>query len=286
MNIFLKLGGVRFRFDFDCDIIVEDTIVPFFCSAENVIDINIHVLHDFTLAPLPRGPMVGEDLLMEYYRQDQRLICLTKGGQGRFLSCCSWAEGSAELTCWLNFSSGSPADTLGNILRMIPLLRLLLQSGVLFFHASQVALDDIGILFSAPSGTGKTTQAKLWSRYRGAQILCNDRTLTDLRHTYGYPVDGSEPISSNQIRDLGAIVLLEQAPVNTVVRLSPRRALTMLMPQLVLDAWDPGARSAAAELLLELIARTPVYLLKCTPDEQAVQCLSQQLWKDRVITNA
>ena len=286
MKFYLELGGVRFRFDSDCDIIVEESFAPFFRTFKNVTDVNIRLHHTFSGAPLPQSPMLGDDVLMEYYQQDGQLLCLTKGGQGRYLSSCLCSPDLREITCWLNFPAGSPVDSLGAILRMLPTRRIFLDHGVLTFHASQIGVGDKGILFTAPSGTGKTTQAKLWRRYRGAELLCNDRTLTDGLLTYGYPTDGSEPVITGERRSLGAIVVLEQAPENTVRRLRPREILPRLMPQLVLDTWDPHEAEAAMELLLKLIPQTPVYLLRCTPDDLAVQCLEQQLYLDGVISNA
>ena len=285
MKFYLELGSVRFRFDSDCDIIVEESFAPFFRICGNVADVNISLIHDFSDAPMPRSAMCGDDVLMEYYWEDSQLLCLTKGGQGRYLSSCLSAPDLREMTCWLNFSAGSPVDTLGGIFRMIPVRRILLHHGVLFFHASQIGFGDKGILFTAPSGTGKTTQAKLWRKFRGAEILCNDRTLTDGQLTYGFPMDGSEPVITGERRSLGAIVVLEQAPENTVRRLRPREILPHLMPQLVLDTWDPDSAAAAMNLLLNLIPQTPVYLQRCTPDEHAVQCLEQQLLMDGVISH-
>ena len=285
MKFYLELGGVRFRFDSDCDIIVEESFAPFFRTFKNVTDVNIQLHHTFSGAPLPKPPMLGDDILMEYYHQNGQLLCLTKGGQGRYLSSCLCSPDLREMTCWLNFPAGSPVDSLGSILRMLPTRRIFLDHGVLTFHASQIGVGDKGILFTAPSGTGKTTQAKLWRKYRGAEILCNDRTLTDGHLTYGFPTDGSEPVITGERRSLGAIVVLEQAPENTVRRLRPRELLPRLMPQLVLDTWDPDAATAAMELLLSLASKTPVYLLRCTPNEHAVQCLEQQLLLDGVISH-
>ena len=285
MKIFVEFGGIRFLFDSDCDIIVEDTFVPFLRSCETAPDVTVRLIHDFTGAPLPRSAMLGDDLLMEYYQEGEQLLCLTKGGQGKFLSSCLCASDLKDMTCWLNFASGSPVDSLGGILRMIPMRRITMLHRVLFFHASQIGVGSKGILFTAPSGTGKTTQAKLWRKFRGVDILCNDRTLTDGTLTYGFPTDGSEPVITGERRTLGAIVVLEQAPENAVRRLRPREILPRLMPQLVLDAWDPASASAAMELLLDLIPRTPVYLLACTPDESAVRCLERQLVMDGVISH-
>lgn len=286
MDFFLKLGGIRFRFHSDCDIMIAESFAPFLCSELSVFDVRIDLSHDFSSAPLPCAPMAGEDVLMEYYWQDGGLLSMSKAGQGRWLSACLSSPDMSTHRLWLNFPGGHVADTLAHVLRMIPLRRILLSRGVLFLHASQVALGDTGILFTAPSQTGKTTQAKLWNRYRGAEILCNDRTLTDCRLTYGFPVDGSEPVMSGECRKLGAIVVLRQAPENTLRRLRPREALPLLMSQAVMDTWDDTARAATADRMLDLISKTPVYLLACTPDERAVQCLEQQLSMDGVISNA
>lgn len=285
MKISIEIGGVRFHFDSDCDIIVGDSFAPFLGSCDAAHDVSVRLIHDFTDAPLPRRIMAGEDLLMKYYHEEGGLLCMTKSGRGEFLASCLCSPDLRELTVWFNFRSGDPVDTLAGILRMIPMRRILLQHGVLFLHASQIAVGNTGILFSAPSGTGKTTQAKLWKRFRGAELLCNDRTLTDCTMTYGFPFDGSEPVLTGERRRLGAVVILRQAPENTVRRLLAREALPLLMSQTVLDTWDSAAQAAAGERMLDLISKTPVYLLACTPDEQAVQCLEQQLWKDGVIPN-
>lgn len=284
-NIYLRIGGIRFHFESDHELTAEESLASFFCIDKNVSDVHIRVIHDASGQCIPAGTYLGDDLLLDYYRHDGRLLCLTKGGQGKYLSCCASDSTFRELVCWLAFPPGHSSVTLGMILRMIPMRQLLLQRGILFFHASQVALGGTGILFTAPSQTGKTTQAKLWQRYRDARIICNDRTLTDGVNTYGYPVDGSEPVLSGESCALGAVVVLEQAPENRVRRLRAREAMPRLMPQMVMDVWNPDARAAAAELLLELMARVPVYLLSCTPDEGAVACQEQQLRMDGVIFN-
>ena len=285
MKICVAFGGVRLHFDSDCDIMVDDAIAPFFCAPADMPHVSIRLIHDFSTAPLPRSPMLGEDLLMEFYREDDGLLCMSKSSLGQYLASCLCSDDMRQITCWLNFAPGMPVDRLASILRMIPMRRILLEHGVLFLHASQISLGGTGILFTAPSGTGKTTQARLWSRFRNARIICNDRTLTDCTNTYGYPYDGSEPVCCSEQHDLGAVVVLRQAPENTIRRLRPREALALLMSQAVLDVWDGDARSAAAERTLDLIGNTPVYLLACTPDESAVRCLEQQLMKDGVIPN-
>ncbi|MBQ8856522.1 MAG: hypothetical protein IJ024_00105 [Lachnospiraceae bacterium] len=283
MNVQIMVGGIRFRFDSDFEIIVEESLSPFLCTEKNHFDVNVKVMCDGKKEDKPLVQMSGEDLLLEYYQQDNQMLCLAKGGVGGYLSTVICNSAFSDLECHLHFQPVGAMRNLGNLLRLLPMCMLLQQKEVLFFHSAQIEIAGKGILFTAPSGTGKTTHAKLWRKYRGARIICNDRTLIRGEKTYGYPVDGSEPVGSGEILTLGTVVFLEQAPLNEVRRLCPKEALLKLLPQLVIAAWDPNVRVLAMEQLISLIKTCPVYLLRCTPEESAVQCLERQLKLDGVI---
>ena len=141
--------------------------------------------------------------------------------------------------------------------RMLPMRAILLRFHTLFLHAAQVSLKGTGILFTAPSGTGKTTQAKLWKKYRNGQIVCSDRTLArkinGVWKTYGYPLDGSEPVRSGEVNRLGCIVLLRQDAVCRIERLRPAKAVGSLMQQAVMDCWDGDAKSQVMELFYSFL---------------------------------
>ena len=283
MNIQIMIGGIRFRLDSDFEIMVEESLTPFLCTSESDCDVSVKMISNDKKAGKPQIPMRGEDILLEYYYQNDQMTCLAKGGVGGYLSTTVYDESFASLECRLHFRANESMKTLGNLLRLLPMCGILQQKDVLFFHASQIEENGKGILFTAPSGTGKTTQAKLWRDFRGAKIVCNDRTLVRDGKTYGYPVDGSEPVISGEILTLGAIVLLEQKPENRVRRLTPKEALLKLLPQLIIDAWNPQARVLAIEQMITCVSQYPVYLLECTPDEAAVLCLEQQLKMDGVM---
>ena len=262
---------------------MEESLSPFFCTSKSVNDVNVNVFRSDLSIDRPALPMRGEDLLLEYYDTADGMQCLAKGSVGRYLASTVCTSDLTCMECRVALSPEASMHSLGTLLRMIPIRTALQRRGTLFFHASQVAVGGKGIVFTAPSGTGKTTQAKLWRDYRGAGIICNDRTLIRNGITYGYPVDGSEPVISGETYPLAAVVLLEQAPQNSIRRLHVKEVLTRLMPQLVIDTWDPDARSLAAQQLLELMGNYPIYLLSCTADEAAVICLEQQLRMDGVL---
>lgn len=283
MNIQTVIGGIRFRFISDFEIKIEESLTPFLCTEEGISDVNVKVISNKIKAVKPQIQMRGEDTLLEYYYKEEKRVCLAKGGIRGYLSTTIYDEEFVDLECQLHFPEDESLRTLGTLLRLLPMCEILQQKGALFFHASQIEVNGKGILFTAPSGTGKSTQAKLWQSHRGANIICNDRTLVRNDKTYGYPVDGSDPVISGEILPLGAIVLLKQGKENHIQRFLPKKALTNLFPQLIIEIWDDRARVLAVEQLISYISEYPVYLLECTPDERAVVCLEQQLKKDGVI---
>lgn len=283
MKYNISIGGVIFHILSPYKMQVEDTVIPFMISECHEWDVEIIISTDYHLAPTPIVPMTGDDLLIEYYIQDNEVLCLSKGGIGKYLSITVCNKIFSKMTCYMNVGESSSLYSIGNFLRLIPMRTILLHYGVLFFHASQIATKNKGILFTAPSGTGKTTQAKLWKKYRDAKMICNDRTLVRSGLTYGYPVDGSEPVISSDVYSLGAVVLLSQGPINVIHRLKPSVAIANIMPQLVMDGWNPKARQMATETILDMMIQVPIYAFSCTPDESAVLCLEKQLMQDGIL---
>ena len=94
----------------------------------------------------------------------------------------------------------------------------------IILHSSYIAWKGKGIVFSAPSGTGKSTQAELWRKHRpGTEIINGDRSILTcergIPEVYGLPLCGSSGIAVNKSFPLGAVVVLRQAKTNTVRRL-------------------------------------------------------------------
>lgn len=279
---FLSLGDVAFRLTSPLPVAVETAMEPFLrpdCGQWDIqIEISQRDLRDVTLP----DRAVGHDFLLDYYKTENGLLCVANGGAGP-VALTPYSSGCDHIECYVNPKHWPALSTLGNLLRLIPINVFLRQKNVLLLHAAQVVYRDRGILFSAPSGTGKTTQARLWRDVLGARIICNDRTLIRQGRTFGYPVDGSDPICSGEVHPLGAVVLLSQGRENQIHRLGPAQAVARLMPQLVMDTWSEEARETAIQQLLELAAEKPVYHLSCTPEPSAVRLLEQTLLEEGVL---
>jgi hypothetical protein len=142
-------------------------------------------------------------------------------------------------------------------------------------HSSAIDLNGKGILFSAPSGTGKSTQANLWKIHKGAKILNGDRpvvrVLNNQPYVYGTPWSGSSLEFLNSNAPLSAIVMLEQSTKNSIYKLTNQEAVSKLMPRCFLPYHDSNLMSIAIKNLEKIINNTPIYLLKCRADKEAVE---------------
>lgn len=94
------------------------------------------------------------------------------------------------------------------------------EHGLFILHASLIRTRRGAVLFTAPSGTGKSTQADLWKKYRGAEIINGDRSgVWKNGNTWmagGVPWCGTSGIMKNKTMPLLAIVILRQGLENEV----------------------------------------------------------------------
>lgn len=288
LETILFLAGLHVRFLTEMEWKIAPSLNHFVVSTAEDADVTVRVSRNWDCIALPGSPPLGEDAISRYYRQGETLYCVIRGSAKGPIACAVYDGDCRKILCVLNDEPFlRPPKDFGSILRMIPIRAVFQRFGVLFLHASRIAYQGKAILFSAPSGTGKTTQAKLWQKYRGADILCNDRTLVrkadNAWYTYGYPLDGSQPVGSNRVSPLGAIVLLEQGKENRLERLKLACSAALLIRQTVIDTWNPEAKVTAMRDILSLLEDIPVYLLTCTPDERAVETLEAKLLEDGVI---
>ncbi len=150
----------------------------------------------------------------------------------------------------------------------------LCSENVMLLHASYVDVNGYGIVFIGPSGIGKTTQAQLWEKYRGAKIVNGDkvfvRKIDDGVYAYGTPWKGSSPYDLNEKSPLKGIVILQQSKENNIRRLSPTDAAQLFLPHVFMPNWDEQCMCQLLETFEKTIKKVPLYLLECKPDEESV----------------
>ena len=156
-----------------------------------------------------------------------------------------------------------------------------LQKNAPVLHSSYIDYQGQAILFTAPSQVGKSTQAELWKKYEGAEIINGDRTLLRRRedgwYAFGYPCCGSSSICINRTLPLRAIVVLEQGKENKIEKLTLGQKIRALVSGIEVYPWDIHEVEKSFFLAQKILQEVPVIALRCRPDADAVSALKQYL---------
>ena len=146
----------------------------------------------------------------------------------------------------------------------------------ILFHGSCVAVDGIGYLFTAKSGTGKSTHTRLWRELLGEQaVMVNDDKplirISDFGAViYGTPWDGKHRLSSNITVPLKALCVLERAEQNNIRQTTALEVYPMLLQQ-AYRPMDGMAMSKTLTLIDKLAASVNLWRLGCNRDIEAAQ---------------
>ena len=164
---------------------------------------------------------------------------------------------------------------------LFSLERKMYQHNHYVLHSSYMVYQNHAILFTAPSGVGKSTQATLWEKYRHIKIINGDRTLiTKEKNQYfasGWPVCGSSQICHNQTYPLAAIVMLDQGPINKVQQLSYFEKTKRLVKEITVNFHNQDYVNHYFEFIDQLINDIFIVHLTCTISKEAVECLDTYL---------
>ena len=146
-------------------------------------------------------------------------------------------------------------------------------NGVLF-HSVAIEYRGKAYIFTAKSGTGKTTHIMLWKKCLGdkVKIINGDkpfiRFINDKSIVFGCPWQGKENLGENTSCELGGIFFLQRAKENSVETLPKEKSLFPL-----LNACDFPKNSIgkikAMDFIEKLTKNIPVFLLKCNMDDDA-----------------
>lgn len=152
----------------------------------------------------------------------------------------------------------------------------------ILMHGASISYHNQAYLFTAPSGTGKSTHIRLWKKYLGdeVKIVNGDKPFISLADNpptiYGTPWAGKERWQRNCSEPLKGICFLQRGTTNSIKRLNPEECLSLLFHQVYIPD-DSLTAGLTLELLDKLIKSVPLYLLQCDMSEDAVRCSFETL---------
>ena len=149
-------------------------------------------------------------------------------------------------------------------------------------HGSAVAVDGMCYLFTARSGTGKSTHTKLWRRMLGSRAVMvnDDKPLLRVEENgvtvFGTPYNGKHRLGANISVPLKAICILERSVENHIHPITPEEAYTMLLQQ----SYRPQDKAALLKTLMlidKMKEKTAFWRLGCNMDISAAEIAYQAM---------
>ena len=282
MEKFYELAGVSVSVSASSDILRLDdwNLIRFEVeTAENPVKVHLEMVEDL---PAPKGELVV--VKPDYRVYDfQNTRVYYHGSVENTLDGAYMCAEHRDNEVFARLKRGNHPRGAGDrsVLNAMNVVRLVTRAGGVIFHSSYIEYDGKAILFTAPSGTGKSTQAELWRSLRGARIINGDRSAIRFEDgvlcAMGIPFAGSSTYCENRTLPLAAIVYLAQAPETTIRKVRGAEAFRRIWEGCTVNTWDRTDVDLASETVMKIASSVPIYYLACTPDESAVIALEQFL---------
>ena len=279
MNRIFRIGDFCFRLICPKEVLPPPNFMLFMVDkGEPEYCYRIVLSSDF---PPMKGCLLADraDLKVYGMPDGERRYIGIKGREGFYACYTEVSDREAEIILDPDRMDGLHIDPV--FTSLLALERRLITRDSLILHCAYIDYGGEAVLFSAPSETGKTTQALLWEKYRRTRTINGDRALLWEQDGQwkagGWPVCGTSEVCHHQTLPIRAIVMLSQGKSNEVHLLNAAEAFKLLYTQITVNSWNRTGVLHMMNVLDSLIANVPVYHLACTISEGAVDCLDSAL---------
>ncbi|MCR5429733.1 MAG: hypothetical protein K6E58_00670 [Eubacterium sp.] len=148
---------------------------------------------------------------------------------------------------------------------------------MLLMHGATIEYKGKAYVFTAPSGTGKSTHIKLWKEHLGdnVSIINGDKPEVSFKdgkvYMHGAPWCGKEGWQINTSAPLAGVCLVERGKENKIEQIHPGENIEFFMMQLYLVD-EPGYLIKVVDLFKKMAEAVPFYRLECDISEDAAKC--------------
>lgn len=150
----------------------------------------------------------------------------------------------------------------------------LVKHDVVLMHGSALCMDGEAYIFTAASGTGKSTHSRLWREKFGERVwmINDDKPLLKIEKNlvtvWGSPWDGKHRLSRNASAPLKALVWLTRDETNHIEPMSRADAFPVILRQ-IYHSDDPAVMTHIMELEKTLLEEAELYRLGCNMSPEA-----------------
>ncbi len=243
-------------------------------------------IQEMETLPFPKGKLLMKTDVQRLYLEGNLLwyqILNRQNAETLFTACYSLEHGQ-NASLWASGKEKPYIARMEHIWAAVDFPYQLLKNNILTLHSAVIEVKDEVILFLAPSGTGKSTQAELWHKLRGARQLNGDKAALRIEngrlYACGLPFSGTSGICEDYHLPVKAMVQICRSEQNNIKQLYGLQAVSAIMGNCFGHRMIPGCGHKVLNLLYEILNLVKVYTLFCTPDERAVCVLEKELWEE------
>lgn len=286
MSYYYQIGGVGFGFETPSDNLFEYSPYDVFRISSDKffsLDERHHYIFNQTPPELTENArLINSTSSCDIYQTENEYIHVNKRFDKEKYECIVVSPKNQSGGCfYYTDNSQDKLKVTTELFRCCDFLSALLYYRAVIIHASYIIYNGQAILFTAPSGGGKSTQADLWQKYESAEIVNGDRAVIkkedDGWFVHSLPLCGSSGICLNKSAKLHTIVSVNKAEENSVSKLTSSEKLKLLMNQLSFEAYKKDDFDKVLKFVDEMISQSEIISLNCTPDVQAVKALKKYL---------
>lgn len=140
--------------------------------------------------------------------------------------------------------------------------------GIFLFHCCALEVEGKAYLFTANSGTGKSTHGRLWMEAFGekVKVLNGDKPLIKQKngkmYIFGTPFTGKERWGYNGSAPIAGVCFIRRSEKNSIERITSTQGMIKAYSQTLIPS-DPESASVIIKELTYLLESVPLYSLGC-----------------------
>src|SRR5690606_1007543 len=261
-----EIAGIKIAFEYTYDKYFKNNIEAYLYTGDEPVDHTIVVRYKETLDAPTSGLF--------------RIFSKSVSGVKSYMT---YDEGYKNIEIWIDEDTFQDVATAEYVYTGMVFLELAQRHGLLPMHGSAISYKGDVILFSAPSGTGKSTHARMWKQLYGEDVswVNDDKPLLKVEengiYVYGAPFSGQYSSNTNEQKPLKAIVFLQQGITDEVTTLNNKEALKHLITNTLRPQeealWDNSLHQF--EVIMKQI---PIYHLDASLSLNAVKTIKKKIF--------
>lgn len=279
-NITFHIAGISMLY-VGLEALFSDDFIPFLSNNEKQPEITI-----YTSLTLPHFKSIGTILV----RSDDITICENDNeyifimNTYQYVKECHLSKDGAK--CILYHLDLQPADyktakeEVFHTIRFV-FLYVAAQHDMFIIHSASILYKNKAWLFSASSGTGKSTHTSLWKNLYHTPCINGDLNLLAITKNHvevrGIPWCGTSGISDNKTYPLGGIILLKQHPTDKIQPLTPAEKILYTMQRFISPAWSKEMVQKNRNAACFISKHAMITRLLCTKESSSAQLIHAEI---------